>query len=92
MRRIVITSTIEEEFVYKANYFEEGKKRNGDKDKYSQNYFESMFHPLYYKMFKCKREFCKNNCLFCPFYHDEEEKNLGIMLLLNIYKKVEFFT
>jgi len=71
-RRIVITSSVEEEFVYKANYYEEGK-RHADKDKYSQNYFESMFHPLYYKMFKCKREFCDES-YFCPFFHNEDEK------------------
>mmetsp|Transcript_28531 Transcript_28531/g.25411 ORF Transcript_28531/g.25411 Transcript_28531/m.25411 type:complete len:117 (-) Transcript_28531:1272-1622(-) len=32
-----------------------------------------MFHPLYYKMFKCKREYC-NASAFCPFFHSEEEK------------------
>lgn len=73
-RRAVITPTIDDEFVYKANYYEEGKK-NFDRNRYSQNYFESMFHPLYYKMFRCKREFCqKSHC--CPFFHNEEEKKL----------------
>jgi len=71
-RRLVMTSNMEEEFVYKANYYEE-KRRFGDKDKYSQNYFESMFHPLYYKMFKCKRHYC-NSSKFCPFFHHEDEK------------------
>jgi len=71
-RRIVITPTVDEEFVYKANYYEENK-RHADKEKYSQNYFESMFHPLYYKMFRCKREYC-NLCHYCPFYHNEDEK------------------
>lgn len=71
-RRLVIKPEIDEEFVYKANYYEEGK-RHADKDKYSQNYFESMFHPLYYKMFRCKREYC-NQPLWCPFFHNEEEK------------------
>lgn len=71
-RRVVVTSSVDEEFVYKANYYEEGK-RHADREKYSQNYFESMFHPLYYKMFKCKREFC-NESHFCPFFHNEEEK------------------
>jgi hypothetical protein len=73
-RRPVITPFIDDEFVYKANYYEEGK-RNVEKNRYSQNYFESMFHPLYYKMFKCKREFCqRSHC--CPFFHNEEEKKL----------------
>jgi hypothetical protein len=71
-RRLVITSNLNEEFTYKANYYEEGK-RSGEKDKYSQNYFESMFHPLYYKMFKCKRNYCSAS-QFCPFFHNEEEK------------------
>jgi len=72
-RRLVISlNKDDEEFVYKANYYEEGR-RFGDKDKYSQNYFESMFHPLYYKMFKCKRDYC-NSCKFCPFFHHEDEK------------------
>ena len=73
-RRFVISDSVDEEFMYKANYFEEGRRR-GDKDKYSQNYFESMFHPLYYKMFRCKRDFC-NQSPFCPFYHSESEKKL----------------
>jgi len=71
-RRIVITSTVDEEFVYKANYYEEGRS-HAEKEKYSQNYFESMFHPLYYKMFRCKREYC-NESRSCPFYHYEQEK------------------
>jgi len=71
-RRVVITDAFEDEFAYKANYFEE-RRSNAEKDKYSQNYFESMFHPLYYKMFRCKRALC-NECKFCPFYHNEQEK------------------
>lgn len=71
-RRIVINSNIEEDFVYKANYYEGGRS-NADREGYSKNYFESMFHPMYYKMFRCKREHC-NSCQFCPFYHQEQEK------------------
>lgn len=73
-RRVVISLGAAEEFAYKANYYEEGR-RGGEKDKYSQNYFESMFHPLYYKMFRCKRDFC-NHSAFCPFFHCEEEKKM----------------
>jgi len=73
-RRLVITPNLDEEFAYKANYFEEGRRRGG-KEKHSQNYFESMFHPLYYKMFRCKRDFC-NQSAFCPFYHSEDEKKV----------------
>jgi len=84
-RRLVITPEIDAEFAYKANYFEEGRK-NFDKDKYSQNYFESMFHPLYYKMFRCKREYCKLSPL-CPFYHSEEEKRRWDGVFLNYVNK-----
>jgi hypothetical protein len=84
-RRLVITPNIGEEFVYKANYFEEGK-RSSDKEKYSQNYFESMFHPLYYKMFRCKREYC-NFSQVCPFFHSEEEKKTWDKLFSNYIRK-----
>jgi len=84
-RRLVLTSNIGEEFVYKANYFEEGK-RSSDKDKYSQNYFESIFHPLYYKMFRCKREYC-NFSQLCPFYHSEDEKKTWDRTFSNYIRK-----
>jgi len=84
-RRIVITPEIGEEFVYKANYFEEGK-RSSDKEKYSANYFESMFHPLYYKMFRCKREYC-NFSQLCPFYHSEDEKKTWDKTFSNYIRK-----
>jgi hypothetical protein len=85
MRRIVVTPPIGEEFVYKANYFEDGK-RSFEKLKYSQNYFESMFHPLYYKMFRCKREYC-NFSQLCPFYHTEEEKKTWDRTFSNYIRK-----
>jgi hypothetical protein len=84
-RRMVITSNIGDEFIYKANYFEEGK-RGFEKGKHSQNYFESMFHPLYYKMFRCKREYC-NFAQFCPFYHSEEEKKTWDRTFSNFIRK-----
>jgi len=84
-RRVVISRGAEEDFEYKANYYEEGRS-NTDKTKYSQNYFESMFHPLYYKMFRCKREYC-NSCHFCPFYHEEQEKKTWDRVFYNIIKK-----
>jgi len=85
-RRLVITKNAEEEFIYKANYFEEGRRPYSEKDKYSQNYFESMFHPLYYKMFRCKRDFC-NHSAFCPFYHTEQEKNTWDQTFKNLVGK-----
>jgi hypothetical protein len=84
-RRLVIAPKIDEEFVYKANYFEEGK-RSSEKLKYSGNYFESMFHPLYYKMFRCKREYC-NFSQLCPFYHTEEEKKTWDKTFSNYIRK-----
>jgi len=85
-RRLVITPVIDEEFIYKANYYEEGKRGSTDKDKHSQNYFESMFHPLYYKMFRCKRDYCNfSSC--CPFYHSEEEKKTWDRVFSNFIRK-----
>jgi hypothetical protein len=84
-RRLVITPFLEDEFTYKANYFEEGK-RNTEREKHSQNYFESMFHPLYYKMFRCKREYCNNSSL-CPFFHNEEEKRHWDIVFSNFVRK-----
>jgi hypothetical protein len=84
-RRLVIAANIGEEFVYKANYYEEGK-RNAEKLKHSQNYFESMFHPLYYKMFRCKRDYC-NFSQLCPFYHSEEEKKTWDRTFSNYIRK-----
>jgi hypothetical protein len=84
-RRMVIAASIDDEFTYKANYYEEGK-RCSEKDKHSQNYFESMFHPLYYKMFRCKREYC-NFSQFCPFFHSEEEKKTWDRTFSNFIRK-----
>jgi len=85
-RRLVLTPKINEEFIYKANYFEEKKHEASEKEKCSSNYFESMFHPLYYKMFRCKREHC-NFSLCCPFYHTEEEKKAWDRTFGNFIRK-----
>ena len=71
-RRLVIGAQLYEEFEYKANYFDE-RRPTGNREEYSQNYFESMFHPLYYKMFRCKRNQCDAH-EFCPSFHNEEER------------------
>jgi len=84
-RRMVVTPKIEEEFNYKANYLVDGKN-SAEKEKHSLNYFESMFHPLYYKMFKCKRESC-NFSQFCPFFHSEEEKKTWDNMFSNFIRK-----
>jgi len=84
-RRLVLTPNIEEEFTYKANYSED-KKNFGEKSKCARNYFESMFHPLYYKMFRCKREYC-NFSQCCPFYHSEDEKKSWDCVFSNFIRK-----
>ena len=71
-RRFVIGSQPTEEFEHKANYFDE-RRPTGSRDEYSYNYFESMYHPLYYKMFRCRRARC-NAHEFCPFFHNDEER------------------
>jgi len=81
-RRMVVPAVIDEEFVYKANY----GSGNAEREKHSLNYFESMFHPLYYKMFRCKREYCNfSHC--CPFYHSEEEKKTWDKVFSNFIRK-----
>jgi hypothetical protein len=72
-RRIPITPRVRDEFLYKANY--DRKKDVPNNAKYSRNYFESIYHPIYYKLFKCKRVGC-NQSYFCPFNHNETEKLL----------------
>lgn len=85
-RRLVMTSSINEEFIYKANYAGEKNNNTADKEKCSLNYFESMFHPLYYKMFRCKREYC-NFSLCCPFFHSEDEKKAWDRTFSNYIRK-----
>ena len=70
-RRVPIPFKFKDDFTYTANY---NKFNDADNTgKYSQNYFESMFHPMYYKLFKCKRNNCERSC-FCPFIHSDLEK------------------
>lgn len=84
-RRLVITPNIEDEFTYKANYLMDNK--NGTlKEKHSLNYFESMFHPIYYKMFQCKRKYC-NFSPFCPAFHTEDEKKTWDNMFANFVRK-----
>lgn len=68
-RRIVLSDS--KDFAYHANYCDV----NGKESEFSLNYYESMFHPLYYKMFECKRQYCQHS-LYCPFYHFEKEKEM----------------
>lgn len=84
-RRLVITSKIEDEFTYKANYLMNSKNQ-AEKEKHSLNYFESMYHPLYYKMFQCNRKYC-NFSPFCPAFHSEEERKTWDNLFANFIRK-----
>lgn len=71
-RRIVLPSKPDEEFKYKGKYQEVTGEENLE-DSFSHNYFESVFHPLFYKFFECKRLQCRGS-IFCPMKHSEEER------------------
>jgi hypothetical protein len=85
-RRMVITEKVNDEFVFKANYSENKTEDSDSHSKCSQNHFESVYHPLYYKLFKCKREHC-NVSVYCPFYHTEEEKKTWDRSFSNYIRK-----
>ena len=89
-RRISITPRVRDEFLYKANY--DRKKEVPNNAKYSRNYFESIYHPIYYKLFKCKRVGC-NKSYYCPFNHSETEKLLWDEIFqMYFLKKREMYT
>ena len=89
-RRIAITHNIHDEFLYKANY--DRKKEILNNAKYSRNYFESIYHPIYYKLFKCKRVGC-NKSYYCPFNHNNAEKILwDEVFQIYFLKKREMYT
>lgn len=70
-RRLFLTFSENDDFAYKANY-----QRNGDNAEFelsSKNFFESLFHPIFYKLFPCKRKYCEGS-YFCPFKHSDKEK------------------
>jgi len=69
-RRFVLNENGEREFYYSGNF---GNKSGNKKTRNSLNFFESLFHPLYYKNFKCVRTKCENS-VFCPYFHSKEEK------------------
>ena len=70
-RRFVLRGTKQEEFSYSGNFC--GKKEKNEKGLSSVNFFESLFHPLYYKNFHCVRENCQES-VFCPYFHSKQEK------------------
>lgn len=71
-RRLVVSANSTEDFTYKANY-QKIIESLTDTDIYSRNFFESLFHPIFYKLFVCKRKYC-NGSYLCPFRHSEKEK------------------
>lgn len=72
-RRIVLPLKPDEEFTYKGKYQEGEGSQDGIQNAFSMNYFESVYHPLFYKFFNCKRLQCKGS-IYCPMKHSEEEK------------------
>ena len=89
-RRITITHRVHDEFLYKANY--DRKKEIVNNAVYSRNYFESIYHPIYYKLFKCKRVGC-NKSYYCPFNHNNAEKILWDEIFqIYFLKKREMYT
>jgi hypothetical protein len=51
-RRIVLNDEAND-FLYSANY-----AQGRESGVYSENFFESLFHPLYFKLFPCQRPDC----------------------------------
>ena len=89
-RRRHVLNDGEKEFKYAGN-FGCGKKACG-KSVYSLNFFESLYHPLYYKNFRCVRTKCEESVL-CPYNHSSEEKNIWATTFKNFFEKDrEIFT
>jgi len=45
-----------------------------------------MFHPIYYRLFQCKRTHCENS-FFCPFFHTKDEKTTWDETFLTYIRK-----
>mmetsp|Transcript_2288 Transcript_2288/g.2016 ORF Transcript_2288/g.2016 Transcript_2288/m.2016 type:complete len:174 (-) Transcript_2288:212-733(-) len=73
-RRLVLNE-IGKEFRYAGNFADSRRLQGSNKLDFSLNFFESLFHPLYYKNFSCVRTKCEKS-VFCPYHHSPEEKNL----------------
>jgi len=90
-RRRHVLNDGEKEFKYAGN-FGDGKREAGGKSVFSQNFFESLYHPLYYKNFRCVRTKCDKSVL-CPYNHSSEEKNIWATAFKNFFgKDREIFT
>lgn len=71
-RRLFLTFSENDDFAYKANYLRTGDNI-AELELCSKNFFESLFHPIFYKLFPCKRKYCEGS-YFCPFKHSDKEK------------------
>lgn len=90
-RRFVLNGRekTQKEFKYAGNFFD-GK--SNDKSAFSHNFFESLYHPLYYKNFRCVRTECSQSVL-CPYNHSAEEKIISSLIFKNFFgKEKEIFT
>jgi len=90
-RRRFVLNDGEKEFRYAGN-FGDGKRGPNEKSGFSQNFFESLYHPLYYKNFRCVRTKCDKSVL-CPYNHSHEEKTIWATIFKNFFgKDREIFT
>jgi len=71
-RRLFLTFGENDDFAYKANYAKTGDTI-AEIESCSKNFFESLFHPIFYKLFACKRKYCEGS-YFCPYRHCDKEK------------------
>lgn len=91
-RRFVLNDG-EKEFKYAGNFADSKKGSPPNiKQDFSQNFFESLYHPLYYKNFSCVRTKCEKS-IFCPYYHSNEEKAAWGVFFKDFFSKDrEIFT
>ena len=73
-RRRFVLNDGQKEFKYAGN-FGDSKRADFDNANFAHNFFESLFHPLYYKNFKCVRTKCDKS-VYCPYIHSSEEKTI----------------
>lgn len=89
-RRRFVLNDGDKEFRYAGN-FACGKNANS-KSGFSLNFFESLYHPLYYKNFRCVRTKCDKSIL-CPYNHSLEEKTVWTTAFRDFFgKDREIFT
>ena len=90
-RRRFVINEADQEFCYTGNFGESKKEQVNQGSVFSLNFFESLFHPLYYKNFRCVRT-QRETSVFCPSFHCEEEKIVWDGYLRAILGRREAFT